>query len=142
MDIIIIAAETRAIEIAVFNVYTDGSASGGVMDGRAGVVVTRGPNSPKVVKTIRRRGAHFTCSCEEEKRALEEAIHWLKTGVPQNSSVVVFSDSQSLSAALLGKSTCLDPPRPYLKGLRRQITIQWIPAHSNISGNEMADYVA
>ena len=40
VDIIKIAAEKRAIEIgADFNVYTDGSASGGLMDGGAGVVV-------------------------------------------------------------------------------------------------------
>ena len=43
VDTIRIVAEKRAIEIgADFNVYTDGSASGGLMDGGAGVVVTRG----------------------------------------------------------------------------------------------------
>ena len=91
-------------------------------------MVTRGnPTSPRVVKTIRRRGARFTCSYEEEKRALEEAVHWLQTDVPQNYSVAVFTDSQSLCAALLGKSTGLDPLKLNLKGLRRQLTIQWIP---------------
>ena len=50
-------------------------------------VVTRGnPTSPKVMKTIRRRGVRFTSFYEEEKRALEEVVHWLQTGVPQNSS--------------------------------------------------------
>ena len=79
------------------------------MDGGAGVVVTRGNSTlPKVVKTIRRKGARFTYSYEEEKRTLEEAIHWLQTGVPQNSSVAVFTDSQSLCAALHGKSTGID----------------------------------
>ena len=33
-------------------------------------------------------------------------------------------------------------PRFKLKGLRRQITIKWIPGHIDILGNEMADYVA
>ena len=83
-------------------------------------MVTRGnPNSPRVVKTIRRRGARFTCSYEEEKWALEEAVHWLQTGVPQNSSVAVFTDSQSLCVALLRKSTGLDPFGFNLRGLRR-----------------------
>ena len=105
-------------------------------------MVTRGnPTSPKVVKTIRRRGARFTCSYEKEKRALEEAVHWLQTGVPQNSSVAVFMDSESLCAALLIKSTCLNPHRFKLKGLRRQITKQWVPGHKKISGNKMADSV-
>ena len=95
VDTVKISAEKRTIAIgADFNIYTDGSASGGLIDGGAGVVVTRGnPTSPRVVKTIRRRGASFTCSYEEEKRALEEAVHWLQTGVPQNSSVAMFTDS-------------------------------------------------
>ena len=105
-------------------------------------MVTRGsPISPRVVKTIRRRGARFTCSYEEEKRALEEKVHWLQTGVSQNSSVAVFTDSQSLCIALLGKS-CLDPLRFNLRELRRQINLQWIPAHSNMLGNEIADSAA
>ena len=64
VDIIKIAVDKRAIEVgADFNVYTDGSASGGLLDRGAGVVVTRGnPISPKVEKTIRRRGARLTCS--------------------------------------------------------------------------------
>ena len=101
-----------AVEIgAYFNVYTDGSASDGLFDRGVGFVVTRGnPTSPEVLKTIRKRGVYFTCSCEEEKRTLEEAIHWLQTGVPQNSPVAVFTYFQSLCAALLGKSTEIRPP--------------------------------
>ena len=42
VDTFRIAAEKRAIEIgADFNVYTHGSASGGLMDGGTGVVVTQ-----------------------------------------------------------------------------------------------------
>ena len=108
MDTIRIAAEIRAIEISAdFNVYINGTASSGLLNGGSSVVVTRRyPTSPRVVKTIRQRGARFTCSYEEEKRALEETV---QTGVPQNSSVTVFTDSESLYAALLGKSTGLDP---------------------------------
>ena len=49
MDTIRVAAKKRDIEIgSEFNVY-----NGGLMDGGAGVMVTRGnPTSPKVVKTI------------------------------------------------------------------------------------------
>ena len=55
VDTVKIAAERRAIEIGYdFNVYTDDSASGGLPDEEAGVVVTRGnPYSPEIVKTIR-----------------------------------------------------------------------------------------
>ena len=54
-----IAAEKGAIEIgAESNVYTDDSASGGLMNGGSGVVVNSGNlSSTEDVKTIRRRGA-------------------------------------------------------------------------------------
>ena len=68
--------------------------------------------------TILGRGARFTCSYEKEKRALEVVVHWLQTGVGQNSSVAVFTDSQSLCVALLLKSTGLDPFRFNFRGLK------------------------
>ena len=95
------------------------------------------PGETQLREDHTRRGARFTCSYYEEKRALEEAVHWLQTDVPQNSSVAVFTDSQSLCAAQLGKF--YRPRRPQIQGLRRQITIQWIPGHCDILGNEMAD---
>ena len=131
MDTIRLAAEKRAIEIgADFNVYTDGSASGGLMDGGAGVVVTRGnPTSPEFVKTMQRKGACFTCSYEEEKRILEETVFRLQTGVPKSSSVTVFTDSQSICAALLEKSS------DSIFKVSEYQSLQWIPGHSDILGN-------
>ena len=42
MDAIKVATERRTIKVvAAFNMYTDGSASGGLLDVSAGVVVTR-----------------------------------------------------------------------------------------------------
>ena len=88
-------------------------------------MITRGNlTSPKVVKTIRQRCTLLICSYNEKKRALEEAVHWLQTGVLRKSSVEVFTDSQSLCAALLGKSTSQDPLKFELKALKKQITIQ------------------
>ena len=68
-DKIRVAVEKRAIKIgADFNVYIDSSASGGLLNGEAGVVVTRENSTlPKIVKIIQWRGARFTCSYEEEK---------------------------------------------------------------------------
>ena len=48
---------------------------------------------------------------------------------------------QCSCAALLGNSTGLEPLRFKLKELRIQITIQWIPGHSDILGNVMEDSV-
>ena len=76
VDKIKIAAEKRAIEIgADFNVYTNGSASGHLMDGGADVVITRvNPIFLDVVMNIRRRGVRFTFSYEEENKALEVVV--------------------------------------------------------------------
>ena len=140
VDTIRIAAEKRAIKIgACFNVYTDGSTSGGLLDGGAGVVVTRGnPTSPKVVKTIRQRDACFTCSYEDENRALEEAVHWLQTRVPQNFSVAV-SRTPILYVPLCLKSlNAYNTSDSSLNESEKKITIQRIPRHNDILGNKMA----
>ena len=66
-DKIRVAVEKRAVKIgADFNVYNDSSASGGLLNGGAGVVVTRENSTlPKNVKIIQWRGARFTCSYED-----------------------------------------------------------------------------
>ena len=105
VDTIRIAAEKLAIEIgADFNVYIDDSASGGLMDGGAGVMVTK--------ETQLRLGLWRPYDGEvlaslvpmRKKRVLEEAVLWLQMGVPQKTLVAVFTDSQSLCVALPGKS--------------------------------------
>ena len=62
---------------------------------------------------MKTRGTRFTGSYEEKKSAMEEAVHLLQTGVPQN----------SLCAALLRKSASLDPFRFKFNRFRRQVTI-------------------
>ena len=73
--------------------------------------------------TIRRRGARFTCSYEEKKR-----VPWRKryTGYKR-----VCRSAWNI--------TGVDPLNSNLKGLRRQITIQWITWHSDILRNEITD---
>ena len=57
------AAEKWAIEIgADFNVYTDGSASGDLLDD---VVIKGNPTPPEALKIIRWKGARFTCFYEK-----------------------------------------------------------------------------
>ncbi|XP_035827176.1 N-sulphoglucosamine sulphohydrolase [Aplysia californica] len=60
----------------------------------AGVVITTGDSSsPTVVETLREKGAIFTCSFEEERRALEMAIDWIDKQCDASNSVVVFTDN-------------------------------------------------
>ena len=54
----------------------------------------------------------------------------------------VFTDSQSLCSALLHTSPGLDTLKEALVSLINPLTIQWIPGHSKIPGNELADEAA
>ena len=135
------SALSRSRELgAQYNIYTDGSASEGVSDGGAGVVVTTGDASnPTVITTIQERGATLTCSYEEEKRALELALDWIEQHVNPPETAAVYTDSQSICSALLSTTPALDGIRAKINGLWTLIAVQWIPGHSKIPGNEMAD---
>ena len=140
-----LAALKRSREInAVYNIYTDGSASAGTSYGGAGVVITTGdPSCPTVVDSIETQGALFTCSYEEEKRALEMAIVWIQNH-PEcvDQTIAIFTDSQSLCMALLGSSPYLDQIRLNINTVNSDLIIQWIPGHCEIPGNELADSTA
>lgn len=140
-----LAALKRSREInAVYNIYTDGYASAGTSYGGAGVVITTGdPSCPTVVDSIETQGALFTCSYEEEKRALEMAIVWIQNH-PEcvNQTIAIFTDSQSLCMALLGSSPYLDRIRQTINTVNSHLIIQWIPGHCDIPGNELADTTA
>ena len=58
------AALNRIREVnAPINIYTDGSASGGIYEGGSAMIVTRGdPEALEVIETRRERGASNTCS--------------------------------------------------------------------------------
>ena len=138
------AALSRAEELnADYNLYSDGSADAGTTKGGAGVVITTGdPAHPTVVETIKVLGAPLTCSYEEELRAMHSATDWVSKHLKNTQSAAVFTDSQSLCTALVGNSPALDPLRTKLNNLPCQLTIQWIPGHCNIPGNELADAAA
>ena len=110
------------------------------MNGGAGVVITTGDHAcPTVVDSIKQSGALFTSSYEEEKRALEMAIDWINNHCEcQNQKIAIFTDSQSLCTALLGSSPYLDRIRNQINTVNSHLTIQWIPGHCDIPGNELA----
>ena len=128
---------------STYVLYSDGSASGGVKQGGAGVVVTFGdPESPTVVDTLMRRGSALTCSYNEEYTAMHLALDWIEEHCTTESRVTVVTDSKSLCDALVGYGHDTKDLRRRLIEVPAEVTIQWVPGHSGIQGNEMADAAA
>jgi ribonuclease HI len=145
-------SEERKIELsykrirelaADYTIYSDGSASAGVRDGGAGVVITVGdPENPTVVDTLMKKGSVITCSFNEEATAMDVALDWIEEHCVESTRVAICTDSQSLCEALLGFGQEIAELRKKLLRVKADISIQWIPAHSNIAGNELADAAA
>ena len=80
--------------------YTDGSCKGGMEDGGSAVVVTTGlASNPVALEKIQKKGAKYTCSYQEEKEAMVEALKWMKVN-QKYSDTVICSDSQSLLTSI------------------------------------------
>ena len=125
-----------------FIIYTDGSATAGTTDGGFSAVITQGPASdPSVIDTIIGRGRPFTSSFEEEMAALSTALRWIDHNLV-NSTVTICTDSKSLCDALTGCNNQVDSIRQLLTNMSSRVIIQWVPGHSNIPGNELADVAA
>ena len=129
---------------ADIKIYTDGSAAAGLADGGAAAVVTTGPpTQPNVVETIKHTGRKFTSSYEEELAALESAISWIAANENfHHRRILLCTDSQSLCKALRSTNPELASVSKRLDSLRAELSIQWIPGHCDIPGNELADAAA
>ena len=124
-------------------IYTDGLALGGTNMGGAATVVTDGdPEEPNILDTIETKRALFTCSYEEEVAAMRDAAEWIQENCERQTSILVCTDSQSLCMAMQSHNAETDGIREILQNHEGKITIQWIPGHSNIPGNDLADAAA
>ena len=127
---------------ADYVLYTDGSAEAGFRDGGSGVVVTRGvAASPIVIENIRGKGASRTSSFEEEVEAAKLAVRWIceQSGADRSTVITIATDSQSMCKALRAHGDGMDELWNEMDGLPCKVIFQWIPGHSDICGNELAD---
>ncbi len=123
-------------------IYTDGSCSGGTAQGGSAAVITTGTAAnPVVLETIRKKGGIFTCSYQEEKDAVQEALKWMKTNQKYGDTVIC-TDSQALLTSIENMSADTAEIRRDLQTLHGKTYMHWIPGHSNIPGNELADKAA
>ena len=124
-------------------IFTDGSASGGTLNGGSAAIITTGDlEYPETTTRILKRGALFTSSFEEELQAMENAISWCIEHQAPQECVLIATDSQSLCQALLGNGVSTHQLKLQLDLCCGRIIIQWIPGHAEVAGNELADAAA
>ena len=124
-------------------IYTDGSASEGTKDGGAAAVVTTGdPAAPEVLHTVMKRGSRITCSYGEEHTAMQLALDWVSDNCQVDDNVLICTDSQSLCLALCAHVSKIAHIRARLQTIVARTCVQWIPGHSDVVGNELADAAA
>ena len=131
--------------------YTDGSASKGTKTAGFGVYL----KLPDGKTLDHSEACGKTCSnFEAEVMAITKAIdltyHHFNSGIPHISNLVVFTDSLSALQALQNYSNSTNKDISQLAlSLHRlistynvQTTLQWIPGHEGLVGNERADTLA
>ena len=136
------AAEDCIAEVgADVVIYSDGSAIEGYREGGAAIVVEMKDDPPRE-ETLMRKGAFVTSSYQEECSAMMTAAEWIRDNCDHRTRVLIMTDSQSLCIGLLGKNTNLNSLRKMLDQTQANITLQWIPSHVGIEGNEKVDSAA
>ena len=122
-------------------IYTDGSCSEGTTNGGSAAVITTGSaRNPVELETIQKRGGTYTSSFQEEMDALWLALEWMTEY--QFTDTVICTDSQSLLRAIANLTVDTADIRKALDNMRGTTYLHWVPGHSKIPGNELADMAA
>ena len=123
-------------------IYTDGSCKDGTENGGAAAVITTGSaRNPIELEVLTKKGARYTCSYDEEKSAMNLALDWMLEN-NRSSDTIICSDSLSLLTSIDSRQPNVRDLIEKLQQLKGRTTLQWVPSHSNIPGNEMADRYA
>ena len=141
---------------ATVTIYTDGSVAGDLQSSGSAAVVTVGPPEDcRRMVVLRSSFRGVTSSFESEVRALLLAVEWLESvNVVEwcrerevrfvvGPTVLICSNSRAALAALKevrpGQRTSVWHLRGKLAELSARVSLQWVPAHCGLKGNEMAD---
>ena len=125
-------------------VYTDGSAEDAVRNGGAGVRVQHGVDDEEHVSIP--TGLHST-NYKTEAMPLEKAATILERSERTKNNVVFLTDALSVLQSVKSNKdkkqhTCSLFTKPTDLSKRYNTTLQWIPAHCGLRGNELADTLA
>nr|XP_042911965.1 ribonuclease H-like [Parasteatoda tepidariorum] len=123
-------------------VYTDGSSDIDCNRGGADISITYpSGNDVKLKIPTGQIASNFTTELIVIKEALAYCrSHSLKDSIKE---IVIFSDSKSALEAIHNRNTSITPEiNTLLHLLNIRCTLQWIPAHVGIEGNECADALA
>ncbi|KAK7100294.1 hypothetical protein V1264_023272 [Littorina saxatilis] len=123
------------------HVYTDGSATDATRDGGGGVLIGyREEDAAHSVATGR-----YSTNYKAEAEALEKAARELHSNLPRaHEKIVIFTDAISVLQALEKNDKELNELALALSTLssKPDVTLQWVPAHCGVRGNETADRLA
>ena len=142
-------ATLAALPPADIEIYTDGAAEEGYKNGGAGCVIKN--NATNEVHSRHFPAGSLTSSFKAEQIALHGALRWLQQqALAESVEVRICTDSRSLVQTLQsGPSRRMDAHSREIWEMLAQIfredhhlTLQWIPGHSNVEGNEAADTAA
>jgi ribonuclease HI len=141
----------RAIHPSDITIYTDGSAKEGGVGAAAVMIKRASPSRPRKLLYHLGRGTKYTVYSAETTGLLLGA-HLLRSVTSHFTSVTFATDNQ---AAILALDTnkpgpshiILDAFESLIRRLRDElgrldITVQWVPGHQGIQGNEAADQAA
>ena len=121
------------------HVYTDGSATRAIKDGGAGIFISH--PSGRTERHHLATGIHCS-NYKAETEALMKAASLIENSSDDISSVVFLTDARSVLDALINNKTPDLAKAMQSLGISYQVTIQWIPAHCGVKGNEIADQLA